>query len=102
MLRRPGHTEAAVDLARLAGLQPCGALIEIMNEDGSMARLPQLLEVAKKFDLKIVSIADLIAYRLREESIIERGVTVDHAHQVGDVPPHAVPPEEQPGWSTSP
>ena len=56
---------------------PCGALIEIMNEDGSMARLPQLLEVAKKFDLKIVSIADLIAYRLREESIIERGVTVD-------------------------
>ena len=77
VLRRPGHTEAAVDLARLAGLQPCGALIEIMNEDGSMARLPQLLEVAKKFDLKIVSIADLIAYRLREESIIERGVTVD-------------------------
>ena len=77
VLRRPGHTEAAVDLARLAGLQPCGALIEIMNEDGTMARLPQLLEVAKKFDLKIVSIADLIAYRLREESIIERGVTVD-------------------------
>ena len=60
-----------------------------------MARLPQLLEVAKKFDLKIVSIADLIAYRLREESIIERGVTVDMPTQVGDVPPHAVPPEEQ-------
>ena len=77
VLRRPGHTEAAIDLARLAGLQPAGALIEIMNEDGSMARLPQLLEVAKRFGLKIVSIADLIAYRLREESIIERGVTVD-------------------------
>ena len=76
MLRRPGHTEAAIDLARLAGLQPAGALIEIMNEDGTMARLPQLLETAKKFDLKIISIASLIAYRLREESIIEKGVTV--------------------------
>ena len=76
VLRRPGHTEAAVDLARLAGLQPAGALIEIMNEDGTMARLPQLLETAKKFDLKIISIASLIAYRLREESIIEKGVTV--------------------------
>ena len=61
VLRRPGHTEAAVDLARLAGLQPAGALIEIMNEDGSMARLPQLLEVAEKYGLKIISIADLIA-----------------------------------------
>ena len=77
VLRRPGHTEAAVDLARLAGLQPAGALIEIMNEDGTMARLPQLLEVAKKFGLKIVSIADIIAYRLREESLIERGATAD-------------------------
>jgi len=67
---------AAIDLARLAGLQPAGALIEIMNEDGTMARLPQLLETAKKFDLKIISIASLIAYRLREESIIEKGVTV--------------------------
>ena len=76
VLRRPGHTEAAIDLARLAGLQPAGALIEIMNEDGTMARLPQLLETAKKFDLKIISIASLIAYRLREESIIEKGVTV--------------------------
>ena len=64
------------DLARLGGLQPAGALIEIMNEDGTMARLPQLLETAKKFDLKIISIASLIAYRLREESIIEKGVTV--------------------------
>ena len=77
VLRRSGHTEASIDLCKLAGLRPVAALMEIMNEDGSMARLPQLLEVAKKFDLKIVSIADLIAYRLREESIIERGVTVD-------------------------
>ena len=77
VLRRPGHTEAAVDLARLAGLQPAGALIEIMNEDGTMARLPQLLEVAAKFGLKIVSIADLIAYRLKQESIVERGATAD-------------------------
>ncbi len=76
VLRRPGHTEAAIDLARLAGLQPAGVLIEVMNEDGTMARLPQLVEVAKKYDLKIISIAQLIAYRLREESIIERGVTV--------------------------
>ncbi|MBO5686142.1 MAG: bifunctional 3,4-dihydroxy-2-butanone-4-phosphate synthase/GTP cyclohydrolase II [Alistipes sp.] len=76
VLRRPGHTEAAIDLARLAGLQPAGVLIEVMNEDGTMARLPQLCEIAKKFDLKIISIAQLIAYRLREESIIERGVTV--------------------------
>ncbi|MEG0498864.1 MAG: bifunctional 3,4-dihydroxy-2-butanone-4-phosphate synthase/GTP cyclohydrolase II [Alistipes sp.] len=77
VLRRPGHTEAAVDLARMAGLQPAGALIEIMNEDGTMARLPQLLEIAKKFNLKIVSIADIIAYRLREESIVEKGATAD-------------------------
>ena len=77
VLRRPGHTEAAVDLARMAGLQPAGALIEIMNEDGTMARMPQLLEIARKYDLKIISIADIIAYRLREESIIERGETAD-------------------------
>ncbi|MEG2614192.1 MAG: bifunctional 3,4-dihydroxy-2-butanone-4-phosphate synthase/GTP cyclohydrolase II [Alistipes sp.] len=77
VLRRPGHTEAAVDLARMAGLQPAGALIEIMNEDGTMARLPQLLEIAKKFSLKIVSIADIIAYRLKEESIVEMGATAD-------------------------
>lgn len=77
VLRRPGHTEAAVDLARMAGLQPAGALIEIMNEDGSMSRLPQLLEIAKKFSLKIVSIADIIAYRLKQESIVERGATAD-------------------------
>lgn len=84
VLRRPGHTEAAVDLAVLAGLQPAGALIEIMNEDGTMARLPELLEIAKKFDLKIISIADLIAYRLRGESIIERGDTVGLPTAWGD------------------
>lgn len=77
VLRRPGHTEAAVDLARMAGLQPAGALIEIMNEDGTMARMPQLVEIARKFGLKIISIASLIAYRLREESIVERGATAD-------------------------
>ena len=76
VLRRPGHTEAAIDLARMAGLQPAGVLIEVMNEDGTMARLPELVEIAKKFDLKIISIAQMIAYRLREESLIERGVTV--------------------------
>ena len=77
VLRRAGHTEAAIDLARLAGLQPAGILVEILNEDGTMARLPQLVEVAEKFDLKIVSIADLIAYRLKHESLIERKVEVD-------------------------
>lgn len=84
VLRRAGHTEATVDLARLAGLYPAGALIEIINEDGTMARLPQLVEVAKRFDMKIVSIKDLIAYRLRMESIVDRGVEVDmpteHGH----------------------
>lgn len=84
VLRRPGHTEAAVDLARLAGLYPAGALIEIMNEDGTMARLPQLLEVAERFGLKIISIADLIAYRLREETIVEKGETVEMPTQWGN------------------
>lgn len=77
VLQRPGHTEAVVDLTTLAGLRPGGALVEIMNEDGTMARMPELLEMADKYNLKIVSIADLVAYRLRTESIIERGVTVD-------------------------
>ena len=72
VIRRAGHTEAAVDLARMAGLYPAGALIEIMNEDGSMARLPQLVELAKKHDLKIVSIEDLIEYQLRKGNLIER------------------------------
>ena len=76
VLRRPGHTEATIDLARMAGMRPGGALIEIMNEDGTMARLPQLLEIADRFGLKIVSIADIIAYRLRTESIVEKGEEV--------------------------
>ncbi|MCC4213299.1 3,4-dihydroxy-2-butanone-4-phosphate synthase [Leeuwenhoekiella parthenopeia] len=70
VLRRTGHTEAAIDFARLAGFAPAGVIVEIMNEDGSMARLPQLMEVAKKFDLKIVSIADLVAYRMQHDSLI--------------------------------
>jgi 3,4-dihydroxy 2-butanone 4-phosphate synthase/GTP cyclohydrolase II len=70
VLRRTGHTEAAIDFARLAGLKPAGVIVEIMNEDGSMARLPQLYEVAKKFDLKIVSIEDLVAYRMEHDSLI--------------------------------
>lgn len=77
VLRRAGHTEAAIDLARLAGLRPAAALIEIMNEDGSMARMPQLQEVAKKFGIKIIAIRDLIAYRLKQESMVEQGVEVD-------------------------
>ncbi|MDX9747985.1 MAG: bifunctional 3,4-dihydroxy-2-butanone-4-phosphate synthase/GTP cyclohydrolase II [Paludibacter sp.] len=77
VIRRAGHTEAAVDLARLAGMYPAGALIEIMNEDGTMARLPQLLEIAKKFELKIISIEDLIAYRIQSESLVEKGVEVN-------------------------
>ena len=72
VLRRTGHTEAAVDLARLAGLSPSGILVEILNEDGSMARLPQLKEVAKKFDLKIISIEDLVSYRMQHDSLIQK------------------------------
>jgi len=72
VLRRTGHTEAAIDFARLAGLKPAGVIVEIMNEDGSMARLPELLVVAKKFDIKIVSIEDLVAYRMEHDSLIEK------------------------------
>ena len=72
VLRRTGHTEAAIDFARLAGFEPSGCIVEIMNEDGTMARLPQLMEVAKKFDLKIVSIEDLVAYRMEHDSLIEK------------------------------
>ena len=72
VLRRTGHTEAAIDFARLAGFEPAGVIVEIMNEDGSMARLPELLEVSKKFDLKIVSIEDLVAYRMQYDSLIEK------------------------------
>ncbi|WP_448539118.1 3,4-dihydroxy-2-butanone-4-phosphate synthase [Schleiferia thermophila] len=70
VLRRTGHTEAAIDLARLAGLKPAGVIVEIMNEDGSMARLPELIEIARKFNLKIISIEDLVAYRMKHESLI--------------------------------
>ena len=72
VLRRTGHTEAAIDFARLAGFEPAGVIVEIMNEDGSMARLPQLMEVAQKFDLKVVSIEDLVAYRMQHDSLIEK------------------------------
>lgn len=84
VLRRAGHTEAAVDLARLSGLYPAAALIEIMNEDGSMARLPQLMQIAEENKLCIISIRDLIAYRQREESIIEKGVEVNMPTAYGD------------------
>ncbi len=77
VLRRAGHTEATVDLARLAGLEPAGVLVEVMNEDGTMARLPQLIEIARKFDLKIISIKDLIEYRLTSDSLVEEIVRVD-------------------------
>ncbi|QMU65405.1 MAG: 3,4-dihydroxy-2-butanone-4-phosphate synthase [Flavobacteriaceae bacterium] len=72
VLRRTGHTEAAIDFARLAGLRPAGVIVEIMNEDGTMARLPELIKVAKKFDIKIVSIEDLVAYRMEHDSLIEK------------------------------
>lgn len=84
VLRRAGHTEAAVDLARLAGLKPAGVLVEIMNEDGTMARLPELMEVAKKFDLKIVSIKDLITHLLKTESLIDQGEEVELPTKYGD------------------
>jgi 3,4-dihydroxy 2-butanone 4-phosphate synthase/GTP cyclohydrolase II len=76
VLRRAGHTEAAIDLARLAGFEPAGVIVEILNEDGTMARLPELMIIAEKFDLKIVSIEDLIEYRIKHESLIERLVDV--------------------------
>ncbi|MBP6611608.1 MAG: bifunctional 3,4-dihydroxy-2-butanone-4-phosphate synthase/GTP cyclohydrolase II [Paludibacter sp.] len=84
VLRRSGHTEAAVDLARLAGLYPAAALIEIMNVDGTMARLPQLIEISKEFNLKIISIKDLIEYRLGSESLVEKGVQVNMPTAYGD------------------
>ncbi len=84
VLRRAGHTEAGVDLARLAGLYPAAALMEIMNEDGTMARLPQLMEVSKKFGIKIITIKDLIAYRLKQESLIVRGEEVHLPTEYGD------------------
>lgn len=83
VLRRSGHTEAAVDLCRMAGLYPAGALMEIMNEDGTMARLPELREMADKYDLKLISIKDMIAYRLQTESLIEVGNTVNMPTKYG-------------------
>lgn len=83
VLRRSGHTEAAIDLCKLTGLYPAGALMEIMNDDGTMARLPQLLEFAKEHDLKVISIKDMIAYRLQRESLISVGQTVDMPTEYG-------------------
>ena len=83
VLRRSGHTEAAIDLCKLCGLYPAGALIEIMNEDGTMARMPQLMEFAQKHNLKIITIKDMIAYRLKKESIVEQGVEVDMPTEYG-------------------
>jgi len=84
VLRRSGHTEAAVDLSKLAGLSAAGVLIEIMNEDGTMARLPELIVLAKRFNLKIISIKDLITYRLQSESLIERGEEVNLPTKYGN------------------
>ena len=84
VLRRAGHTEAAVDLSRMAGFEDAGCIVEILNEDGSMARLPDLIEVAKKWDLKLINIADLIAYRLKNESLIREEVEVDMPTKYGN------------------
>jgi len=84
VLRRTGHTEAAIDFARLAGLQPAGIIVEIMNADGTMARLPQLMNVAKNFDLKIVSIEDLVAYRMEHDSLIEKVSDFDITTRFGE------------------
>ena len=89
VLRRVGHTEAAVDLARLAGKKPAGVIVEIMNEDGTMARLPQLKEIAKKHDLKIVSIEDLVAFRMNKESLIDLAEKVDITTPFGEFTLHA-------------
>jgi 3,4-dihydroxy 2-butanone 4-phosphate synthase/GTP cyclohydrolase II len=89
VLRRSGHTEAAIDLCKLCGLYPAGALIEIMNDDGTMARMPQLVEFAKEHDLKIITIKDMIAYRLKKESIVEEGVEVDMPTEYGHF--HIIP-----------
>jgi len=84
VIRRAGHTEAVVDLTKLAGLKPGGALVEIMNEDGTMARMPELLKIADKFNLKIITIEDLIKYQLEKESLVERGVRVKLPTEFGD------------------
>ncbi len=88
VLRRAGHTEAAIDLSRLAGFEPAGVIVEILNEDGTMARLPELIEIAKRFDLKIVSIEDLIKYRMKHESLVEKVIDVKMPTQTGDFELH--------------
>jgi 3,4-dihydroxy 2-butanone 4-phosphate synthase/GTP cyclohydrolase II len=84
VLRRTGHTEAAIDLAKISGFYPAGVLVEILNEDGTMARLPELMDIAKKFDLKLISIKDLVAYRMRTERIIRKELTVELSTKFGD------------------
>ncbi|RYM31365.1 bifunctional 3,4-dihydroxy-2-butanone-4-phosphate synthase/GTP cyclohydrolase II [Brumimicrobium glaciale] len=84
VLRRAGHTEAAIDLARLAGFQPAGVIVEILNEDGSMARLPQLVEIGERFGIKIITIEDLIKYRLKKETLVERQVKIQLPTEFGD------------------
>jgi len=84
VLRRAGHTEAAIDFARLAGFEPAGCIVEILNEDGSMARVPDLIKLAQKFDMKLVTIKDLIAYRLEKETLIQRLISVDMPTSYGD------------------
>lgn len=84
VLRRTGHTEAAIDLARLAGFEPAGVIVEIMNEDGTMARVPDLMKIAERFNLKIITIKDLIAYRLKKETLIKKEVTVHLPTEWGD------------------
>lgn len=89
VLRRSGHTEAAIDLCRLAGLYPAGALMEVMNDDGTMARLPELMEMGRQYNLKVISIKDMIAYRLAQESIVEEGEEVDMPTEYGHF--HMIP-----------
>jgi 3,4-dihydroxy 2-butanone 4-phosphate synthase / GTP cyclohydrolase II len=89
VLRRAGHTEAAIDLARLAGLYPAGVIVEIMNDDGSMARMPELKEIGKKHDLKIITIKDLIEYRIQNESLIEKEVDIQLPTNLGNFELHA-------------
>ena len=84
VLRRAGHTEAAIDLSRLAGFEPAGVIVEILNEDGTMARLPQLIKIASQFDLKIISIEDLIKYRLEKETLVEREVEINLPTEIGE------------------
>ena len=95
VLRRAGHTEAAVDLARLAGFEPAGVLVEILKEDGEMARLPDLEEVAKRWDLKLISVQDLIKYRLANESLITRDIAVKMPTELGRFRPLCLHPAQQ-------